>query len=41
MRVAEREADDRRARRLPEDFTESKKMIWKELKRVRKGESVK
>jgi len=39
VRKAKREADERWGERLNESFKENSKMFWKELKRVRKGET--
>ena len=38
VQTAKRMADRRRVRRLGNDFEGNKKMFWKEVKRVRKGE---
>ena len=39
VKKAKREADERWGERMNESFRENSKMFWKELKRVRKGES--
>ena len=38
VREAKREAEDRFGAKLSQDFEGNKKMFWKEVKRVRKGE---